>query len=573
MPVTPTKTLNPLPFQDLEPHRFEDLVRQLAYDLRRWKSLEATGRGGSDDGLDIRGIELIPTSSESEDDENGEATYEERLWVFQCKRQKSLTPKEMKKVIAESLSSLEAAPDGFIIAIACDISKTTRDLFREEMVSRGIQEFFIWAKGELEDMLFQPKNDRLLFAYFGLSLHQRRQNLSTIIRSRIAKKKKITDLHSENDVRGTLILIRDPNDESYPYPPKNKKEKKKWLVCRLRSSKSPRAIAVIEKEHLAALSEDKENWDAILDYNCEEGSIESELQSKDAWSISRRGYVSDVERDFWNEYIPEDRRAFLKVTRFVNFDRILAIDPLGDGFYPIPHLFVEFDDQYGPFEEAQKAWLESTLPRLGRIDINLTKENRINIFPKPIPKLTDEIPSEFDQTIHSQVDLSTVNKDKFEKLLGSISEKRNLADIRKKEKQTTQKKDNPAKASFKTWRETIALPVLSQLVLQLRRDKHICRVAVRSSEPKVPYCESVESIEIKLKINSGGSLNNPDYMPSGHFKISWSEYRGLVVEIWPQENNNYGQRQAPPATIDQFSKEYLETQVLAIIERMIKDSL
>lgn len=45
---TTTRTLNPLPFQDLEPHRFEDLVRQLAYDLRRWKSLEATGRGGSD---------------------------------------------------------------------------------------------------------------------------------------------------------------------------------------------------------------------------------------------------------------------------------------------------------------------------------------------------------------------------------------------------------------------------------------------------------------------------------------------------------------------------------------------
>jgi len=46
MKPSTTKTLNPLPFQDLEPHRFEDLVRQLAYDFRRWKSLEAVGRGG-----------------------------------------------------------------------------------------------------------------------------------------------------------------------------------------------------------------------------------------------------------------------------------------------------------------------------------------------------------------------------------------------------------------------------------------------------------------------------------------------------------------------------------------------
>jgi hypothetical protein len=41
MKATTTRTLNPLPFQDLKPHRFEDLVRQLAYDLRRWKALLA----------------------------------------------------------------------------------------------------------------------------------------------------------------------------------------------------------------------------------------------------------------------------------------------------------------------------------------------------------------------------------------------------------------------------------------------------------------------------------------------------------------------------------------------------
>ena len=48
MPVT--RTLNPLPFTDLEPKRFEDLVRQLIYDFRPWNRLEATGRAGSDDG-------------------------------------------------------------------------------------------------------------------------------------------------------------------------------------------------------------------------------------------------------------------------------------------------------------------------------------------------------------------------------------------------------------------------------------------------------------------------------------------------------------------------------------------
>src|SRR6185295_2313037 len=107
MKPTTTRTLNPLPFQDLEPHRFEDLVRQLAYDLRRWKSLEPLGRSGSDEGLDIRAIELVRVQENVDDDEDFEPTFEERLWIFQCKREKSLAPKYLRKVIKESLASLQ----------------------------------------------------------------------------------------------------------------------------------------------------------------------------------------------------------------------------------------------------------------------------------------------------------------------------------------------------------------------------------------------------------------------------------------------------------------------------------
>src|SRR4051812_47870211 len=94
MTATTTRTLNPLPFQDLEPHRFEDLVRQLAYDWRRWKRLEATGRSGSDEGLDIRATEAVVADDDDEerDDEGvfAERVVGERLWIFQCKREKSL---------------------------------------------------------------------------------------------------------------------------------------------------------------------------------------------------------------------------------------------------------------------------------------------------------------------------------------------------------------------------------------------------------------------------------------------------------------------------------------------------
>ena len=54
-----TKTLGPLHFEDLEPHRFEDLVRELVYDFKDWQSIEATGRSGPDDGFDIRAYERV----------------------------------------------------------------------------------------------------------------------------------------------------------------------------------------------------------------------------------------------------------------------------------------------------------------------------------------------------------------------------------------------------------------------------------------------------------------------------------------------------------------------------------
>ena len=54
-----TRTVNPLHFEDLEPHRFEDLIRQLAHGFRSWRYLEATGRLGQDDGVDIRAVEAI----------------------------------------------------------------------------------------------------------------------------------------------------------------------------------------------------------------------------------------------------------------------------------------------------------------------------------------------------------------------------------------------------------------------------------------------------------------------------------------------------------------------------------
>lgn len=64
-------------FHDLEPHRFEDLVRQLAYDFKDWRSIEAIGRSGSDEGIDIRAWERVGKFEVPEREQENEQEPEE----------------------------------------------------------------------------------------------------------------------------------------------------------------------------------------------------------------------------------------------------------------------------------------------------------------------------------------------------------------------------------------------------------------------------------------------------------------------------------------------------------------
>jgi hypothetical protein len=104
--VKHTKTINPLHFEDLEPHRFEDLVRRLLYSFRDWNNIEATGRAGFDEGFDIRAWEKGTVVTNVDDEgEEGEHALEGRLWQVQGKREKTITPAKIRNMIKEGVTS------------------------------------------------------------------------------------------------------------------------------------------------------------------------------------------------------------------------------------------------------------------------------------------------------------------------------------------------------------------------------------------------------------------------------------------------------------------------------------
>src|SRR5882757_6149398 len=113
-----TRTFGPIHFEDLDPHRFEDLIRELTYDYKDWQSIEATGRSGVDAGFDIRAYERISAgqtaAADPEDAEESHPMAGNR-WMIQCKREKEIGPKKLLTILDDVDES--DPPYGYILKI------------------------------------------------------------------------------------------------------------------------------------------------------------------------------------------------------------------------------------------------------------------------------------------------------------------------------------------------------------------------------------------------------------------------------------------------------------------------
>ena len=374
-----TKTVNPIHFEDLEPHRFEDLVRQLAYEYREWRTIEATGRLGKDQGLDIRAIEVL--TKNVEEDEEPKKT-EERLWIFQCKRERRLYPKRDREIVTEDLKAQPEAPYGYILAAACDFSKNSLDAVRDVARDFGVSEYDVWGKARLEDFLFQPKNDHLLFAYFGISLRTRRRSTRTEIRSRLALKRKLVMEFGE--LRGRSfkrVLIRDPRDTTYPYPGSVEDfvKKPRWRYWDFHGHEPPDHVALVTHRFMAYTDWENEKWDAYLQFDMEKPSIH------EIWGIRFDEWPHDEKaerfRECWNDELSDANRAWMVILGFVPYERILAVDDLGDAFNEGPHLIVEHRPGLGPFADFEGSLIRPASGYLNRA-FRARKENRRKFLPK-----------------------------------------------------------------------------------------------------------------------------------------------------------------------------------------------
>ncbi|MEK7447394.1 MAG: hypothetical protein AAB632_01145 [Patescibacteria group bacterium] len=371
----PTKTTNPIHFEDLDPHRFEDLVRRLIYDFNDWQNIEPTGRGGADDGYDARGWERIAQENEEEDGENIESKtpMDGNLWMIQCKRLKNIGPKKIKEIISEIPP--KEKPYGYILAASVNFSKKSYDIFREEIRKRGVMEFYLWGKTEIEDMVYMPKNDQILFTFFGTSLAVRRRSLTSEVKSSIIMKNRMMRIMGENHSVHGSVLVRDIKDREYPYTGEyeEKGQKPRWEEYQA-SQQHPLGLIVHIRKFYAYIDEEKKTFDFSEYVDLSFKPISNQRNGYSDEDSVKKEKIADFCR-----YLPRKNRAELYINGIIYYKDILILDPEGDFHFKCPHIFLDLD----PKMRLPIRIIESF--KAGDEEIDIDEYKRVKVFPTNFP--------------------------------------------------------------------------------------------------------------------------------------------------------------------------------------------
>jgi len=372
-----TRTYGPIHFEDLDPHRFEDLVRELIYDYKYWQSIEATGRSGNDGGFDVRAYEKLESASyaKDEDDDQEEAhPMAGNLWMIQGKREKEIGPKRVKEIISDIDS--KNPPYGYILAASANFSKNSYDGFREELRKKGVMEFYLWGKAELEDMLHLPKNDRILFTFFGISLVSRRRSRTTEIRQVVINKNKLCRTFGDYENFYKSVILRDSKDSKYPYEAEYKdfETKPRWREYKA-VDYHPSGLIVALRKNFAYIDAEKKEYDYTEAVNLIYRDSDSQEDKK-----KQQAEREKIE-NFW-EHLPRRNQATFIRNGLVRYDEMLVIDDKGDTLYKFPHIFVDYDSRNGPISGTLE-YLE-----IGNKFEYLKDYKRVCKFPKSFPEPT-----------------------------------------------------------------------------------------------------------------------------------------------------------------------------------------
>ena len=313
------RTINKLHFEDLDPHRFEDLVYDILFRNKSWNIIENWGKSGSDGGVDIYC-----------EDSTGQK------WFCQCKRYKSISLKQTKSVVDKIINGNKNTNDCIILlVVACDISKTTSEEFKKYSKDKGFKDAEIWSSIRLEAELYNKHTD-LIEKYFGYS------------NNKGEKEKRIIDsVKMRKEVESKLInndILQNPQ-----YWQKIIKDPSLKFVC------DAVIVHSIDDNLYPGGGEKDEavtSWFKIWFYNLTFDGIEFLLAPYEYVKVA-----VDLQTKYWRK-LKENEKPFgneivmdADYIGLIPYYNIVCINEDGDEFYQEPHVYCRFSFDNYPYSK------------------------------------------------------------------------------------------------------------------------------------------------------------------------------------------------------------------------------
>jgi hypothetical protein len=277
------------------------------------------------------------------------------------------------------------------IAAPYDFSKESHDRFNEFCRQKGLQECYLWGKAALEDMLFQPKNDNLLFAYFGFSLAIRQRSRKTELRAMIATKRRLKSLieAASKTFTGRRLIIRNASGtDCYPeIPPLTGFSSMHWWLCEW-DKLSHEGLQLTFQSFYACVDDGKE-WDAA-DLR---GLHRDEFQFTKAWRDERDSRPLFEKADSEWRAINDEKKAWLHIRAVIPYDQILAIDDSGDQLFEGITLYCTYDGDR-PFLRNSHAILKPNSSRYRSMLVAVDDPRRVAAFSDDLRRKLDPVPEQ-----------------------------------------------------------------------------------------------------------------------------------------------------------------------------------
>jgi hypothetical protein len=280
----------------------------------------------------------------------------------------------LESIPTNSLQNLH----GLIFASPCTFSKRAIDVFHDWCSRKGIVEFYLWGRDEIEKLLYHSENDQLLFAYFGPSVSIHRQKLSSLIHQQVALKRRLKQLFPG----GLLpLVLRDVADDRYPDTKGCGLTAKKhlWLPCFAKGI-TQEGLCILIRQHWAYYDARHQLWDFASAVNLAIPEYPTnpwyEVQIEEAVEI-REKRKREI-RAFWSK-LPANSQHYVVFFAQVRYQDIIEIDDVGDDLIEAPTIFLNFVDSEPPFSDRcrvafqQDTWVSS--------EVQFPETGHVRLFP------------------------------------------------------------------------------------------------------------------------------------------------------------------------------------------------